>query len=153
MTTAKTFLPLGDLSSARSQQSSSRASGKPKVAKGGLSRMKHNAQLSERGKTRTAEVAAEEEAADRVAAAAAAADRKEAAREAFSNRTRAVTFLPASQEAVIEGTAVPAAHEEVEDDDDEQAFEPEETEEEETQGVTQEMDGRQKLLLDALLVK
>ena len=96
--------------SARSGSDSQRGP-KPSKPKGGLGRMRYNAQLSERGKTRTQEIAQMEDLAEKIAEARAVELEQEAAMEAFTNRTRAVTFLPASQNATID---VPA-HEEADE--------------------------------------
>ena len=100
-------LPLAQLPSSRAQNSS--RSSKPK---GGLNSMRRNAQLSERGKVRTKALVQDEEAEMKLANQEEAAQRAAEAAEAFANRSRAVTFLPASMDATLDLPAGEAALEE-----------------------------------------
>eukprot|EP00322_Chrysochromulina_rotalis_P029970 CAMPEP_0115862220 /NCGR_PEP_ID=MMETSP0287-20121206/18063_1 /TAXON_ID=412157 /ORGANISM="Chrysochromulina rotalis, Strain UIO044" /LENGTH=146 /DNA_ID=CAMNT_0003316633 /DNA_START=43 /DNA_END=483 /DNA_ORIENTATION=+ len=127
---------------------------KKKQPKGGLGRMKYNAQLSERGKTRTQEIAQMEELADKMAEAREAKLQREAAMEAFANRDRAVTFLPASQNAMIDGLVHETPREvEVPQAEPAQAPAPVQINEEQAMMATQPLDERQQKILAALLVR
>ena len=74
--------------------------------------MRRNAQLSERGKVRTKALVQDEEAELKLANQEAAAQRATEAAEAFANRSRAVTFLPASMDATLDIPADEASAEE-----------------------------------------
>uniref|UniRef100_A0A7S2CIX3 Uncharacterized protein n=1 Tax=Haptolina brevifila TaxID=156173 RepID=A0A7S2CIX3_9EUKA len=151
MTTAVP-VPLVTLPST-AQQSPRAGSTRTSKPKGGLSRMRHNAQLSERGKNRTQAITAAEAAAEEAAAVAAAAQRKEEALEAFTNRTRAVTFLPASMDAMIE---LPADGKEMEETWTHKRAAPVVTrldDEDEVETTAQPLDQYQEKLLASLLVR
>lgn len=121
--------------------------------------MRHNALLSERGKKRTEDLALQEEEAERAANMAAytarAEEREAAVMEAFSNRERAVTFLPASMGAVIDAPAhqYQQADGHVGEDAEGSESEGADAAEEEVAMSEQEIDARQEKLLEALLVR
>ena len=141
-------------SSAQRPQASPRATSKPK---GGLGRMRYNAQLSERGKTRTHELGLAQEAAEKAAAARQALAAREAALEAMTHRSREaarVTFLPASMDATIEHPGL-LEEEEEEPVEAAPALQPmaQPQTNEEGDATEEPLDGRQQKLLAALLVR